>query len=114
MSNHLYGQGVVSRTERERWVARYRASGLGLQRFAAEHGLKAGRLQYWVYGPGPVSHSVAVAPVFEEVRLGESAGSARWAAEILLPGAVTVRLREGPAAEWVGTLVQALGGICSR
>jgi hypothetical protein len=93
MSNPLEGQGGVSMSERKRWVARYRASGLGLQRFAARHGLKAGQLQYCVCGPGPVSRSVPVAPVFEKSRLGESAGSARSVAEILLPGAMTVRLR---------------------
>jgi hypothetical protein len=49
-------------------VARYRASGLGLKRFAAEHSLAPGQLHYWVYAPGAVSQGTAVAPVFQEVR----------------------------------------------
>jgi hypothetical protein len=53
--------------------------------------------------------------VFQEVRLGERAANlGGWAAEVVLPSSVTVRLREGPAPEWVGRLVQAIGAVCSR
>ena len=51
---------------------------------------------------GPVPAAAREAPVFREVR---------W------PGVVssgaTVRLREGTAPKWAGTLLQALGGSCS-
>jgi transposase-like protein len=33
---------------RAEWVRRYRASGLGLKRFAAENGLEPLQLHYWV------------------------------------------------------------------
>lgn len=115
MKNDQDGNGAVSQAERARWVERYRASGLGLQRFADEHGLKPGRLHYWVYAPGLASPRETVTPVFQELRLsGNLAGSSGWAAELLLPSGLTVRLRDGAASEWVGALVQALGGSCSR
>lgn len=109
------GNGAVSRTERVRWVQRYRASGLGLKRFASEHGLEPGRLHYWVYTPGLASATETVTPVFQELRLSDTlAGSSGWGAELRLPSGLTVRLREGAAPEWAGALVQALGGPCSR
>jgi transposase-like protein len=107
--------GRVSRAERARWVARYRASGVGLKRFAAEHGLPPGQLHYWVYAPPPRPATEADAPVFQEVRLtGSMEPPSGWAAEIALANGATVRLREGAAADWAASLVQALGGPCSR
>ena len=38
--------------ERARWVADYRASGLGLKQLAHENGLKESQLRYWVCGGG--------------------------------------------------------------
>ena len=106
---------MVSRGERARWVERYRASGLGLKRFAAEHGLKPGQLHYWVYAPGPMPAAEGEAPVFQEVRwTGSLTHPSGWAAEIVLSSGATVRLREGVALEWAGALLQALGGSCSR
>ena len=115
MKNDQDGNGVVSRVERARWVERYRASGLGLKRFAAEHGLPPGQLHYWVYTPGPVPAAEPGAAVFQEVRLtGGGASAGGWAAEVVLPSGFTVRLREGAAPGWAGALVAALGGPCSR
>ena len=109
------GNGMVSRRERARWVARYRASGMGLKRFAAEHGLPPGQLHYWVYAPTAGRGRGAHAPVFQEVRLtGGMALPSGWAAEIVLLSGATVRLREGAAAEWAVALIQALGGSCLR
>jgi hypothetical protein len=96
-------------------VARYRASGVGLKRFAAEHGLPSGQLHYWVYAPPAGPATGTDAPVFQEVRLtGSMAPSSGWAAEIALSSGATVRLREGAAPEWAVSLVQALGGPCLR
>ena len=109
------GNGMVTRAERARWVARYRASGMGLKRFAAEHGLRPGRLHYWVYASPPGPTTRADAPLFQEVRLTRSmAPSGDWAAEIVLSSGTTVRLREGAAPDWAVALVQALGRPCSR
>jgi hypothetical protein len=108
------GNGVVSRAERARWVKRYRASGLGLKLFAAEHGLRPGQLHYWAYAPGPAAATAPGAPVFQEVRLaGSLTPVSGWAAEIVVASGATLRLRAGTAPEWVGALVQALGGPCS-
>jgi hypothetical protein len=115
VKNDQDANGVVSAAERARWVERYRASGLGLKCFAAEHGLPPGQLHYWVYAPGSGSPTETVAPVFQEVRLtGGGASVGGWAAEIVLSSGATVRLREGTAPEWAGALIQALGASCSR
>ena len=111
-SDHQNGD-VVSKEERAKWVKRYRESGLGLKDFAAEHGLKAGQLHYWVYAPAPVAE--AVAPVFREVRLaGNVAAAARWGAEVALSCGLVVRVSEATEPEWAGTLVAALARSCSR
>lgn len=113
-SDHRNGN-VVPQEERARWVKGYRESGVGLKDFAAEHGLKAGQLHYWVYAPGRVPVRGAVAPVFWEVRLeGNVAAWARWAAEVALPGGLVVRLSEGTELGWAGALVGALTRPCSR
>ena len=68
-----------------------------------------------VHATGLASPTETVTPVFQELRLsGNMAGSSGRAAELLLPSGLTVRLRDGAASEWVGALVQALGGSCSR
>ena len=115
MKHEQNGNGVVTQGERARWVARYRGSGMGLKRFAAEHGLPPGQLHYWVYALPPGPPTGTEAPVFQEVRLtGSMASPNDWAAEIALARGTTVRLREGTAADWAVSLVQALEAPCSR
>jgi len=99
------------------WVAQYRASGLGLKRVAAGHGLLPGQLHYWVYAPGRTSAGERGTRAFEEVRwTGSLTPPSGWAAEIAVSSGATVRLREGAAPKWVRALIQALGvgGSCSR
>ena len=113
-SDHQNGD-VVSKEERAKWVKRYRDSGLGLKDFAAEHGLKAGQLHYWVYAPEPAPIAEGVAPVFREVRLaGNVAAAGRWGAEVALSGGLVVRVSEATEPEWAGALVAALARSCSR
>ena len=115
MKDDAKGKGVVSRAQRARWVARYRASGMGLKRFAAEHRLPPGQLHYWVYAPPPAPVTGVDAPVFQEVRLrGGMFSPGNWAAEVLLASGASVRLREGTAPQWAVALVRALGGPCSH
>jgi hypothetical protein len=75
-------------------ISQYRSSGLGLERFAREQGIPAGRLHYWIYqkAPGlsnkPRSKPVkpAVAPMFREVKLTSGTPVIEsWAAEVHLP-----------------------------
>ena len=96
-------------------VSRYRSSGLGLERFARQHGIPPGRLHYWLYQkhpgarPGGGTKSARVAPLFQELQF--PAGSPlveSWAAEVNLPTGVAVRFNRAATAEWIGSVVQAL------
>jgi hypothetical protein len=102
-------------------LSHYRASGIGLERFARKHRIPAGRLHYWLYqkhrGASPSRRSklarVAVAPIFQELKL--SAGTPlveTWAAEVNLPQGVAVRFSRVATAEWIGSVVQALPRPC--
>lgn len=117
MNIRLDGGAIDSEAERAGWVQRYRASGLGLKRFAAKHGLTAGQLRYWTYGSG-LSSAVTVpmgAPVFQEVAspLGWKAPQT-WAAEIGLPDGATIRLDSRADIAWIQNLVESLRRPCSR
>ena len=102
-------------------ISRYRCSGLGLERFARQQGIPAGRLHYWIYqkGPGasgqprPKPAQPAVGPIFQEVKL--AAGTPvieSWAAEVHLPRGLAVRFSQAATAEWIGSVVQALQRPC--
>ncbi len=96
--------------DRARWVARYRASGMALHRFAQQHGLKPTQLHYWVYQPRRVSRSSA--PTFQEVKLDGLFASAPWAVELALAGGPTVRVRSNADPPWVADLVRHLRRVC--
>lgn len=127
--------------ERESWISRFRSSGLSQGRFAEQNGLKLKTLQRWLYGRGahaamkrkpPVrahgdrSHRIdrtAVAihrkprrtpsVTFREVmRPPLGPGSAGWAAEVIWPSGVTVRLGAGAEAEWIGAVLEAVRQAC--
>jgi hypothetical protein len=99
-------------------IARYRASGLGLHRFAREQGISPSRLHYWVYhrkrgGRKAGLAKPAVAPVFQEIQLtARSESSGGWAAEVGLPGGRVVRFSASASAQWIGSIVQALQRPC--
>jgi len=100
--------------ERARWVNQYRASGLGLKQFAERHGLSAGQLRYWVYGPTKPQVAKAPVPVFQEVRLAAAAATPTpWSAEVGLPDGTTVRLVRGTDVTWTTALVESLRRPCS-
>lgn len=102
-------------------ISRYRASGLGLKRFAREAGIPAGRLHYWLYqkaraGAGrrcaqdgePVS-----APAFQEVRIADCLPSASdWAVEIGLPNGLVPRFKAGSSPVWISAVVRELQRSC--
>jgi hypothetical protein len=97
-----------------KWVARYRASGLSLKRFAEEHRIPHGRLQYWVYQKSRNGSFAEPAPAtrFEEVPLPELLRGSGWAAEICLRQGPTVRISASASPEWIGALVQQLISSC--
>lgn len=102
-------------------LSRYRASGLGLARFAQEHGIPPGRLHYWRYQKqpgevtrrrGPAAPPVG-APIFQELKLTSAPPPvASWAAEVQLPTGLAVRFSPGASAPWIGSVVQALQRPC--
>ncbi|MCP5518017.1 MAG: hypothetical protein H7A45_12265 [Verrucomicrobiales bacterium] len=81
MKDDAKGKGVVSRVQRARWVARYRASGMGLKRFAAEHRLPPGQLHYWVYAPAPAAVTGVDAPSMDRGDRSRRPGVSRGPAE---------------------------------
>lgn len=49
VSAGTHQQQAFTPEQHAEWVRRYRASGQGLKRFAAENGIQPLRLHYWVY-----------------------------------------------------------------
>jgi len=96
------------------WIARYRASGLGLRAFAEQHGISHSRLHYWVYDkrPRPLSPPLVPGPLFQEVRLAGSWPLANWAAEINLSSGLTVRFSAAAAPAWIGAVLEQLPRPC--
>jgi hypothetical protein len=115
MRINLNGQRATAPDEMANWVSRYRASGMGLQRFAQEHGIAATRLHYWVYRrsrPRP-ARPEAVRPVFQELKLAEGLPLLpNWAAEISLPEGLAVRFSAAAPPVWIGAVVQSLRRPC--
>lgn len=87
--------GHRSDAERSRWVARWRASGVGYERFAREHGLAPSTLYNWAQKfDGGTDDESAVE--FAQVRVvGAPVGSLL---ELQLPNGCVVRLT-GPVDE---------------
>ena len=96
--------------EQAEWVARFRTSGLGLRRFAREHGLRPNQLHYWVYQKRATPSDSA--PVFKEVKLAELFPNHPWAAEMELPGGQTLRVKASASPVWVAELIQNLRELC--
>jgi hypothetical protein len=102
-------------------LSRYRASGLGLTRFAREEGIPAGRLHYWLYQKHRAGgrrrsargEALVSAPVFQEVKLaGCLPPSSGWAVEIRLPNGLVTRFNPATSPVWIGAVVQALQRPC--
>lgn len=110
---------AVLREERARWVRRYREGGVGLKRFAEQHGLRYSQLHYWIYGgPARAPRRTAVeprgsAPVFREL-IVPARSEREWAAEISLPEGTSLRLGRGADPVWAGALLDQLRRPCSH
>jgi len=96
------------------WISRYRASGLGLDAFAAQHGLSRNRLHYWVYGRPhcKLAKPAVPAAVFQEVRLANGLPFANWAAEVSLSSGLAVRFSAAATPVWIAAVVQQLQRPC--
>ena len=99
-------------------LARYRQSGLGVAQFAKEQGIPPGRLHYWVYQkgnpkPSQRSRPSVLKPLFQELKVGTVLPPIdSWAVEVSLPGGLAVRFSQRAAADWIGSVVQALRRPC--
>jgi hypothetical protein len=107
--------------ERSKEIAAYRASGLGLRRFAQENRISPHRLHYWIYEKSRDSKPrssdngtrAVRAPVFQEVKLGtESSFLESWAAEVRLAGGVSARFSSTATPGWIAAVMQALQRPC--
>lgn len=96
------------------WISRYRASGLGLGAFAAQHDLSKNRLHYWVYDKrySKLAKPPAAVPLFQEVKLAGGLARSNWAAEVSLSSGVAVRFSAAATPEWIGSVVEALQRPC--
>ena len=118
MNNGIGRREEFSPTEISNVLTHYRRSGLGAVQFAQEHGIPPGRLHYWIYQKGrtksrrPVQAS-ASKPVFQELNVGTMLPVVDgWVAEVNLPGGPAIRFSQKAAAEWIGSVVQALRRPC--
>lgn len=102
-------------------IAEYRASGLGLKRFARERKIRWARLHYWVYQKQrgrsrrslPRRSAATATSAFQEVKLPACASLvASWAAEVSLPKGKIVRFSGAAIPAWIGSVVQALERPC--
>ncbi|MGH7971586.1 MAG: IS66 family insertion sequence element accessory protein TnpA [Limisphaerales bacterium] len=96
------------------WILRYRASGLGLGCFAAQHGLAKSRLHYWVYDKrySKLAKPLAAVPLFQEVKLAGGLAMANWVAEVSLAAGVTVRFSAAATGDLIRSVVEALQRPC--
>jgi transposase-like protein len=118
MNNGIGRREEFSPTEISKVLTRYRRSGLGAVQFAREHGIPPSRLHYWIYQKGrtkcrrPVRVSGSK-PVFQELKVQTMLPVVDgWVAEVNLPGGLAVRFSQKAAAEWIGSVVQALRRPC--
>jgi transposase-like protein len=111
MNDETRRNKTPSSAERADWVARYRASGMALHRFAQAHGLRPAQLHYWVYQTRPVAPGTA--PRFQEVKLGELLAQPPWTVELELPGGPTVRVPASVDPTWVAELIRSVRRVCS-
>jgi hypothetical protein len=95
-------------------IRRYRASGLSLAAFAEQHGLSRNRLHYWVYDRrySQPRQPVAVAPLFQELKVSAGPPPQNWAAEISLPTGAVARFATTAALGWIDSVLEALRRPC--
>ena len=81
-------------------MRRYERSGLSQREFAARHGLGLFTLRNWIAQEARQTLSGRKAkPVWQELKLDGLAGATRWAAEVVRPDGLVVRVaHDAPAA----------------
>ena len=99
------------------FIAGLVVSGVGLRRFAEQHGLGYSQLHYWIYGGQAragrrkVVEPGGSGPVFRELMV-PARSEREWTAEISLPEGTRLRLGRGADPVWVGALLDQLRRPC--
>ena len=93
--------------ERADWAQRYERSGLTQREFAARHQLGLSTLQKWVAQcrAAATPSGEAQQPLWQELKLPASTTPARWAAELVRPDGLTLRVAHDAPAELVAGLL---------
>ncbi len=102
-------------------IAAYRQSGLSLEKFARERGIRPSQLHYWVYQKNQEAKPRALTKVqsagrkavFQEVKLeAASALLPSWAAEVSLSQGLNVRFSGTASPDWIRAVMQSLQRPC--
>jgi len=94
--------------ERAEWVRRYQRSGLSQREFAERHDLGLYSLRKWIVQNGVEAVSASyVRPVWQELKLDRLPGATRWAAEVVRPDGLTVRLAHDTPTALLAELLRA-------
>jgi hypothetical protein len=91
------------------YVGAFERSGLSIAAFARQHDLVYSVLLRWLQRRGQAPKRRGRPPKLREVALGSLLGSGRWAAEVVRPDGLTVRVAHDAPAGWLDLL---LGGPC--
>jgi hypothetical protein len=92
-------------SERAVWIERYERSGLTQRAFADRHRLGLSTLQKWLAQARSSPTSAPTMP-WQELKLPTVAGASRWAAELVRPDGLTLRVTPDVPTEWVAALWQ--------
>jgi len=114
MDQTNHAPGSYTPEEISDWVRRYRASGLALGTFAEQHGLTRNRLHYWVYDRrfAQPRQPVALAPVFQELKISAALPPPNWAVEICLPTGAVARFTATATPAWINSVLEGLRPPC--
>jgi hypothetical protein len=91
------------------YLSAFARSGLTAATFARQHDLVYSVLLRWLQRRGQVPRRRGRPPKLREVALGSLLGTGRWAAEVVRPDGLTVRVAHDVPAAWLALL---LGGPC--
>lgn len=114
MKNDFHAHRAYTAQEIAGWITRYRDSGLRLDAFAKQHGLRRSRLHYWVYDKryAHLGQPSAAPPVFQELKLATGLALSNWAVEISLPAGPVVRFSAAAPPAWMSAVIETLRPPC--
>jgi hypothetical protein len=94
--------------QRAKWVRRYERSGLSQREFAARHQLGLSTLRKWIAQNGVETSLAADAqPGWHELKLTALPGATRWAAEVVRPDGLVVRVAHDTPVAMLEELLRA-------